>query len=287
MNPALWSRSRTPGEPAAGPRDGAHAAVPPAMHTRGASIDVSGVGVRYAGAPGAGGTLAIDDVSFTVKPEEIVVVVGPSGCGKSTLLKAIAGLLVPSRGTVRIVQAGVPWPRVGFVFQSDALLPWRTALHNVQLSVRLTGESGAAAAPRALHLMEELGLSDSCNKYPAQLSGGMRKRVALARALAYEPAVFLMDEPFSALDAHTRIQVGNFFLRIVERFGQSVVFVTHDIDEAVALADRVLVLSSRPGRVLGMFDVPLSRPRDYYRSRFEDGFRDLQRRVWDLIRQEP
>jgi NitT/TauT family transport system ATP-binding protein len=280
-----------PIEAASDPRRAAHSAHPPSMHTRGASIDVSGVSVQYAGAPGAGahagGTLAIEDVSFVVKPEEIVVVVGPSGCGKSTLLKVIAGLLAPSRGTVRILQVGIPRPRVGFVFQSDALLPWRTALHNVQLSVRLAGETGAAAASHAQHLMEELGLSDSCDKFPAQLSGGMRKRVALARALAYEPAVFLMDEPFSALDAHTRIHVGNFFLRIVERFGQSVVFVTHDIDEAVALADRVLVLSSRPGRILGMFDVPLPRPRDYYRSRFEDGFRDLQRRVWDLIRQEP
>jgi NitT/TauT family transport system ATP-binding protein len=267
-------------EPGAGEPSGA-------AHTRGASIDVSGVSVRYAGAAREGrpssGTLAVDDISFRVSPEEIVVIVGPSGCGKTTLLKTVGGLLRPSRGVVRISQPGAADPRVGFVFQSDALLPWRTAVQNVELAVRLAGESPRVVGARAEHLMEELGLGDSRDKYPAQLSGGMRKRVALARALAYEPAVFLMDEPFSALDANTRIHVGNFFLRIVERFGQSVVFVTHDIDEAVALGDRILVLSRGPGRLVGTFDVALPRPRDYYKSRFEDGFRELQRAVFELI----
>ncbi len=258
-----------------------------ASHTHAASIDVFGVTVRYAGAASAGqahqGTLAVDDVSFRVNPQEIVVIVGPSGCGKTTLLKTIGGLLRPSRGSVRISQAGAADPRLGFVFQSDALLPWRTAVQNVELAVRLARESPRVAGARAAHLMEELGLGDSRDKYPSQLSGGMRKRVALARALAYEPAVFLMDEPFSALDANTRIHVGNFFLRIVERFGQSVLFVTHDIDEAVALGDRILVLSRGPGRLVGTFDVNLPRPRDYYKSRFEDGFRELARSVFELI----
>jgi len=256
-------------------------------HTRGASIDVTGVTVQYAGAAAAvtrrAGTLAVDDISFQVRPEEIVVIVGPSGCGKTTLLKVVGGLLRASRGSVRITQPGAAAPRVGFVFQSDALLPWRTAGQNVELAVRLARESPRVAAARAAQLMQDLGLGDSRDKYPSQLSGGMRKRVALARALAYEPAVFLMDEPFSALDANTRIHVGNFFLRIVERFGQSVVFVTHDIDEAVALGDRILVLSRGPGRLIGTFDVALPRPRDYYKSRFEDGFRELQKRVFDLI----
>jgi len=258
-----------------------------ASHTHAASIDVSGVTVRYAGAASAGqahqGTLAVDDISFRVNPQEIVVIVGPSGCGKTTLLKTIGGLLRPSRGSVRISQPGAADPRLGFVFQSDALLPWRTAVQNVELAVRLARESPRVAGARAAHLMEELGLGDSRDKYPSQLSGGMRKRVALARALAYEPAVFLMDEPFSALDANTRIHVGNFFLRIVERFGQSVLFVTHDIDEAVALGDRILVLSRGPGRLVGTFDVNLPRPRDYYKSRFEDGFRELARSVFELI----
>ncbi len=258
---------------------------------RGASVDISHLSVSYAGnasAPRdngsvARGVLAVDDVSFAVKPGEVVVIVGPSGCGKSTLLKAIAGLIVPSRGSALVAQEGVTAPRVGFVFQSDALLPWRTAVENVELAVRLAGAGAAASRAGAMGLMEELGLGDSCDKYPAQLSGGMRKRVSLARALAYEPAAFLMDEPFAALDAHTRIYVGNFFLRLLQRFGQSVVFVTHDIDEAVAIGDRILVMSRQPGRIAGSFDVPLARPRDYYTSRFTDGFRDLQKRVWDLL----
>jgi len=222
-------------------------------------------------------------ISFAVAPGEIVVIVGPSGCGKSTLLKAIAGLLVPSRGSVSVSRAEQAAPRIGFVFQSDALLPWRTAVENVELAVRLAGEDGTVARERAARLMAELGLADSCDKYPAQLSGGMRKRVSLARALAYEPAAFLMDEPFAALDAHTRIHVGNFFLRIVERSRHTVVFVTHDIDEAVALGDRILVMSRGPGTLVGSFEVPLPRPRDYYESRFSDAFRDLQKRVWDLL----
>ncbi|HZP95508.1 MAG TPA: ABC transporter ATP-binding protein [Candidatus Limnocylindria bacterium] len=252
---------------------------------RGASIEVSHLSVSYAGADAtAAGTLAVDDISFTVGPGEIVVVVGPSGCGKSTLLKAVAGLLTPSRGAVRVGGADASRePRIGFVFQSDALLPWRTAVQNVELAVRLAGENASVARERARRLMTDLGLGDSCDKFPAQLSGGMRKRVSLARALAYEPAVFLMDEPFAALDAHTRIHVGNFFLRILESYQQSVIFVTHDIDEAVALGDRILVMSRRPGRLLGSFDVPLPRPRDYYASRFSDGFRETQKKVWELL----
>jgi NitT/TauT family transport system ATP-binding protein len=254
----------------------------------GAGIEVDHVSVSYApsGARVDGstpGTAVIDDVSFSVKAGEVVVIVGPSGCGKTTLLKVVAGLLQPSRGAVRIAAVGQQAPRIGFVFQADALLPWRTAIQNVELAVRLADGDRRVARERALHLMTELGLEDSCDKYPSQLSGGMRKRVSLARALAYEPAVFLMDEPFAALDAHTRIHVGNFFLRIMERLGQSVLFVTHDIDEAVALGDRILVLSRRPARIVGAFDVPIPRPRDYYESRFIDGFQELQKKVWDLL----
>jgi NitT/TauT family transport system ATP-binding protein len=266
----------------AAPTGTATAARAPGGVGRGASVDVSGVSVSYAGSA-ARGILAVDDVSFSVRPGEVVVIVGPSGCGKSTLLKVIAGLIAPSRGTATVTQEGVTAPRLGFVFQSDALLPWRTAVENVELAIHLSGAGAADARVRAARLMEELGLGDSCDKYPAQLSGGMRKRVSLARALAYEPAAFLMDEPFAALDAHTRIYVGNFFLRLLRQFGQSVVFVTHDIDEAVAIGDRILVMSRRPGRIAGGFDVPLDRPRDYYESRFSDGFRETQKKVWDLL----
>jgi NitT/TauT family transport system ATP-binding protein len=157
-------------------------------------------------------------------------------------------------------------------------------LQNVTLAVELshTG-SRKEATERGRALMTELGLAESCDKFPSQLSGGMRKRVALARAFAYQPAVFLMDEPFGALDAQTRIRVGNFLLSLLGRYSQTTVFVTHDIDEAVALADRIVVMTAAPGRIAGVVDVPLPKPRDYYRTRFHDDFRDIQRTVWELL----
>lgn len=267
-------------------------------------IDVRDVSVVYA--PGksasrdqaAAGMLAVDNVSFSVRRGEFLVLLGPSGCGKSTLLKIMAGLLAPSRGRADVAAEAGEGSRMGFVFQSDALLPWRTALQNVTLAMQLAGGGhdggggrggrgrggrGAETRRRARELMEELGLADSCDRYPAQLSGGMRKRVALARALAYEPAVFLMDEPFGALDAQTRIRVGNFLIGLLARFRQTTVFVTHDIDEAVALADRIIVMTRSPGQIAGIIDVPLPYPRDYYETRFADGFTDIQRKVWELL----
>jgi NitT/TauT family transport system ATP-binding protein len=195
------------------------------------------------------------------------------------LLKAAGGLLEPSAGSVRIGEED--HDRIGFVFQSDALLPWRTALANVELAALLAGADEPRA--RSVELMERLGLGDAGGKYPSQLSGGMRKRVALARALAYDPSVFFMDEPFGALDAQTRISVGNFLLGLLEQFGQTVLFVTHDLDEAIALGDRILVMTASPGEVAGFVEVPLSKPRDYYASRFEEGFTNLQKRLWELI----
>jgi NitT/TauT family transport system ATP-binding protein len=248
------------------------------------AIAVDHVSVSYGDRSRPGhASLAVDDVSFAVRSGEFLVLLGPSGCGKSTLLKIIADLLPPSLGTVSITPAGGA-DRVGFVFQSDALLPWRTALQNVTLSVQLGGHvRRSVAAARGHELMEQLGLGNSCDKFPSQLSGGMRKRVALARAFAYQPAVFLMDEPFGALDAQTRIKVGNFLLELLRDSSQTTVFVTHDIDEAVALADRIIVMTRSPGRIAGIVDVDLPRPRDYYETRFTDGFREIQREVWELL----
>lgn len=240
---------------------------------------MTGVIVEHVTVGYANNVLAVEDVSFSVPPGEFLAIVGPSGCGKSSLLRAIAGLVPPNSGRVAFDTG--PQTRVGFVFQSDALLPWKTARANIELALHLAGIS--ATQSRAQELLAEVGLADAADRYPAQLSGGMRKRVALARALAYDPAIFLMDESFSALDAQTRIQVGNFFLRLLERSGQTVVFVTHDIEEAVALADRVLVLSRGPGRIAEEIAVPLPRPRDYHASRFVPGFADLQQRVWDAL----
>jgi NitT/TauT family transport system ATP-binding protein len=253
----------------------------------GARVTISDLCVRYAGTgrgkKSADGALAVDGLSLDITPGEFVAIVGPSGCGKSTILKVVAELLAPSRGSVTVTAADDPRPRVGFMFQSDALLPWQTAIQNVELAVRLAGDHGHSAGATARQLIEDLGLTDAADKYPSQLSGGMRKRVALARTIAYRPSVFLMDEPFGALDAQTRIRVGDFCLRIFDRLKQTVLFVTHDIDEAVALADRVVVLSARPAQLVEVFDVAFPRPRQYHDTRYIDGFNDLQRQVWEAL----
>ena len=271
------------GVPAAAPDPRADAAGGAVPRATGNTISIKDVTVRYRGRgrKAAASPPAVAGVSAEIGAGEFVGIIGPSGCGKSTLLKAVAGLIPLSGGTV--THGGGPDAKVGFLFQSDALLPWRTARENVELALRMSGNPDAGGKDRAMELLAEIGLAESADKYPAQLSGGMRKRVAMARTLAYEPSVFLMDEPFSALDAQTRIHVGNFFLRILERTGQTVLFVTHDIEEGVALADRVLVMSKGPGRIAASIDVDLPRPRDYHTTRFTDGFGDLQQRVWDAL----
>jgi NitT/TauT family transport system ATP-binding protein len=254
-----------------------------------AKIDVDAVSVRFAASTQQQrSNLALSGVSVRVAPGEFVAILGPSGCGKSTLLRVVCGLLAATQGTVRIddrVVTRVP-PGIGFLFQSDALLPWKTARENVAIGAILAGKAPGEAGRRAEALLVDIGLGQALDKYPAELSGGMRKRVALARTMAYEPTVFLLDEPFSALDAQTRIYVGNRFLRVLETLGQTVLIVTHDIDEAIAMADRVLVMTASPGRIAANFVIDLPRPRDYYGSRFEPRFRDLQGRIWEILRRE-
>jgi len=247
------------------------------MSSHSASLAVTGLSVRYP----QRNVLAVSDITFSVAPGEFVAIVGPSGCGKSTLLKAIAGLLPFSQGSVTF-SSGLG-TRIGFVFQTDALLPWSSASGNIELAFRLGGAPPAEARTRAQALLSHVGLADASSLFPGQLSGGMRKRVALARALAYDPAIFLMDESFSALDAQTRIQVGNFFLGLLRQSGQTVVFVTHDIEEAVTLADRVLVMSRSPGHLETEISIHLPKPRDYHASRFAPGFNELQQRVWNAL----
>jgi len=252
-------------------------------------IDVDAVSVRFpAPIPEQRSNLALSGVSVRVARGEFVAILGPSGCGKSTLLRVVCGLLGATEGTVRLdgqAVTRVP-PGIGFLFQSDALLPWKTARENVAIGAILAGQAPAAARRRAEVLLGDIGLGQALDKFPAELSGGMRKRVALARTMAYEPTVFLLDEPFSALDAQTRIHVGNRFLRVLETLGQTVLIVTHDIDEAIAMADRVLVMTASPGRIAADFAIDLPRPRDYYGSRFEPSFRDLQGRIWEILRRE-
>lgn len=214
--------------------------------------------------PGAnGGTKALDCVSMAVRREEFVCVVGPSGCGKSTLLRILGGLLMPSKGEARLDGETVlrPRRRVGFVFQKANLMPWRTVLDNVMLPLELAGEQLDARRESALDLIGLVGLEGFEGAYPGELSGGMEQRVAIARALIHDPDVLLLDEPFGALDAMTRERMGQELLRIWAARRKTVVMVTHSISEAILLADRVVALSPRPGRVRAEFDVPLPRPR--------------------------
>jgi NitT/TauT family transport system ATP-binding protein len=210
-----------------------------------------------------GGIEAIRDVAFRVAPGEFLTLLGPSGCGKSTVLMMIAGLLAPSRGAVAVDGAPVDGPRpdVGIVFQSPTLLPWRTVLGNVLIPIEMLRRPRREWEGRARELLAMAKLTDFEGKLPHELSGGMKQRVAICRALIHDPKLLLMDEPFSALDAMTRDQIGQELLRIWERYRKTVVFVTHSIREAVFLSDRVLVMSARPATIAFESAVELPRPR--------------------------
>jgi len=210
-----------------------------------------------------GSLLAIEDVSFELAAGEFLCIVGPSGCGKTTLLRLLSGLLLPDQGQVCLHGQPVrgPCQEIGFVFQKANLMPWRTVLENVLLPLQIQRMPPAEASQRATHALELVGLTDFVRSYPRELSGGMEQRVAIARALAHEPEILLLDEPFGALDALTRERLNQELLRVWEISGKTVAMVTHDIREAVFLADRVLVLSQRPGRVAAIVPITLPRPR--------------------------
>jgi NitT/TauT family transport system ATP-binding protein len=244
-------------------------------------IVLSNVTLEYQSA-GGGSVRALERVSMMVRDGEFVSLVGPSGCGKSTILKLISGLLVPTAGNVLLDGQpvnGVP-PSVGFMFQNDALLPWSTAIENVAVALELRGVPRPEREGRARELLAMVGLEGFERAYPSTLSGGMRKRVALARVLAYDPATYLMDEPFGALDAQTKVQMGAELLRICDGLDRTIVFVTHDIEEAIALSDRVLVMTRRPGRIKSEYKIDLPRPRDFYEVRFSREFRELHQAIW-------
>jgi NitT/TauT family transport system ATP-binding protein len=244
-------------------------------------IVLSNVTLDYP-APTGGAVRALEHVSLLVQDGEFVSLVGPSGCGKSTILKLISGLLGPTSGRVLLGGQpvnGVP-PSVGYMFQSDALLPWATAVENVGVALELRGLPRPERERRAGELMALVGLAGFEGAYPATLSGGMRKRVALARVLAYDPSIYLMDEPFGALDAQTKVQMGGELLRIWDGLDRTILFVTHDIEEAIALSDRVLVMSRRPGRIKSEYRIDLPRPRDFYEVRFTPEFRTLHQAIW-------
>jgi NitT/TauT family transport system ATP-binding protein len=248
-------------------------------------IEILGVTHNFANSEGAS-TRVVDDVTLDVPGGQFVSIVGPSGCGKTTLLNMVAGLLRPETGTVRFEgrDCDKPSKRVGYMFARDCLLPWRTALKNVEIGLELSGMSKHARRERAMHLLNMVGLEGFERHFPKALSQGMRQRVAIARTLAPSPAAFLLDEPFAALDAQTRMLLQAEFLQIWESLGTTVVLVTHDLVEAITLADRVIVMSSRPGRILLDLQVGLPRPRDVGEIRFEDEFIKLSEQVWEALR---
>ena len=232
---------------------------------------------------------AVREVTLTVGAGEFVSVVGPTGCGKSTLLNVAAGLLAPSSGTVEVFGeklAGIN-RRAGYMFQSDSLMPWRTALGNVAAGLEFHGVAGAEANAQALEWLKRVGLGAFGDRYPHQLSGGMRKRVGLAQTLVLDPDIILMDEPFSALDIQTRQLMENEVLALWAEKKKAVLFITHDLDEAIAMSDRVVCLSAGPGsHPIGEFAIDLPRPRDVAEVRTTPRFVELHQAIWDVLREE-
>ncbi|WP_138469231.1 ABC transporter ATP-binding protein [Poseidonocella sp. HB161398] len=247
----------------------------PRASTGKGAIEIDQVAITFG--QGAEAHRAVEATSLKILPGEFVCILGPSGCGKSTLLNAIAGYVAPSAGEVRVDGAKVekPGPDRGMVFQQYSLLPWKTVYENVAFGPRMAGKSRTEAGSIANTFLGMVGLRKFGSRYPAELSGGMQQRVGIARALANYPSVLLMDEPFGALDAQTRLMMQESLLEIWQKFGTTVVFVTHDVDEAVFLADRVLIMSAAPGRVIEDLKIGLPRPRstdmaaqpDYIRAR--------------------
>ncbi len=232
--------------------------------------------------------VALEEFDLDIQEQEFLTVVGPSGCGKSTLLNILVGLIPPSQGTVLF--EGVPTKgintRIGYITQADNLLPWRTLLKNVEFSLEIRGELRDGREEKARSLIKQVGLAGFENHYPHELSGGMRQRANIIRTLIYDPPVILMDEPFGPLDAQTRITLQNQLLQLWMRSRKTVIFITHDLAEAILLADRVVVMTARPGRIKSINAVTIPRPRDVFHIHRSEEFRNIYDRLWDELRGE-
>jgi NitT/TauT family transport system ATP-binding protein len=253
-----------------------------------AAVELSAVAISFALQDG-GRYDAVSPCSFTVADGEFVSIVGPTGCGKSTLLNAAAGLIQPSAGEVRIYGQRLSGlnTRAGYLFQQDALMPWKTAVDNVAIGLEVGGTPRAEALEKAAAMLTRVGLKAFLNRYPHQLSGGQKKRVGLAQVLVRAPKILLMDEPFGPLDAQTRLIMGDLLLGLWQDDRKAVVFITHDLDEAIALSDRVIVMSAGPAaRIIGTFPIDLPRPRDIGDIRHQPRFNDLHAAIWATLRDE-
>lgn len=239
-------------------------------------------------APQGGFFTALDELSFEVARGEFVSLVGPSGCGKSTILGMIAGLIPPTGGAIFLEGEPVQGvsKKLGYLFQRDALLPWKTVLENVALGLLFRGMGKKDAHERAKVWIAKVGLAGFERYYPGQLSGGMRKRVALAQTLVYDPPILLMDEPFAALDVQTRNLMENELLELWGESHKTVLFVTHDLEEAIALSDRVIVMTASPGRAKASYRIDLPRPRNVIEIRFQEKFSHLYEVIWKDLREE-
>ena len=232
---------------------------------------------------------AVEKATLAVAPGEFVAIVGPTGCGKSTLLNVAAGLLAPAGGSVRIFDAPLTGlnRQAGYLFQADALFPWKTAIDNVAIALEIDSTPRREALERAQTFLGQVGLGAFSHRYPHMLSGGQRKRVGLAQVLIRDPKILLMDEPFGPLDAQTRQIMGNLLLDLWSADRKAVLFVTHDLEEAIALADRVVIMSAGPSsRIIGDWRVTLPRPRDITEIRLDKDFAALHREIWRVLKDE-
>jgi NitT/TauT family transport system ATP-binding protein len=252
------------------------------------AVSLAGVDVTFRLA-GGGAFTAVKDASLAVADGEFVAIVGPTGCGKSTLLNIAAGLIAPAAGTVDIFgrALGAINRQAGYLFQADALFPWKTALENVAIALETAGTPTQDARRRAQDWLSRVGLAAFGDRYPHMLSGGQRKRVGLAQVLIRDPKILLMDEPFGPLDAQTRQIMGNLLLDLWSADRKAVLFVTHDLEEAIALSDRVVIMSAGPAaRIIGDWRVGLSRPRDISEVKLDPAFHDLHRDIWHMLKAE-
>jgi sulfonate transport system ATP-binding protein len=254
----------------------------------GGSVRFRGVTISF-GLTGGGQYQAVAATDLTVGAHEFVAIVGPTGCGKSTLLNVAAGLLAPSSGSIRVLGAELAGLNmaVGYLFQQDAVMPWKTARDNVAIGLEIKGVARSEALERSQAWLERVGLRAFGDRYPHQLSGGQRKRVGLAQVLIRDPKILLMDEPFGPLDAQTRQIMGNLLLELWATDRKAVLFVTHDLEEAIALADRVVIMSAGPSaRIIGDHAIDLTRPRDASEVRLLPRFHELHRAIWSQLRAE-